>query len=271
VNIVETVAHMMSATHYFGDVDVICDIGGQDIKVLFMQNGDIKNFKLSNQCSAGNGMLLQAMADQFGMPVTEYADTAFEAAVAQVQLRLRRLPRLRPGELPEGGLQQGGAPGRPRPGAAQERLAVRGADAAHGRARAASSCCRAAPSTTWPRVKAQVDYIKERVPDAEVYVHPHTGEAGAIGAAMETCGWSSAAAARPSSASMRPSTSSTDDATTRDQVQLLPEQLLAHLHRHPGPRRRHQPVHQRLLLREGHRRGPRRAASDLNKERKRIA
>jgi len=35
-------------------------------------------------------------------------------------------------------------------------------------------------------VKAQVDYIKERVPDAEVFVHPHTGEAGAIGAAMET-------------------------------------------------------------------------------------
>ncbi len=35
-------------------------------------------------------------------------------------------------------------------------------------------------------VKAQVDYIKERVPGAEVYVHPHSGEAGAIGAAMET-------------------------------------------------------------------------------------
>src|SRR5690606_6688658 len=35
-------------------------------------------------------------------------------------------------------------------------------------------------------VKAQVDYIKQRVPGAEVYVHPHTGEAGAIGAAIET-------------------------------------------------------------------------------------
>jgi predicted nucleotide-binding protein (sugar kinase/HSP70/actin superfamily) len=35
-------------------------------------------------------------------------------------------------------------------------------------------------------VKAQVDYIKERVPGAQVFVHPHTGEAGAIGAAMET-------------------------------------------------------------------------------------
>jgi activator of 2-hydroxyglutaryl-CoA dehydratase len=67
VNIVETVAHMMSAVKFFGDVDVICDIGGQDIKVLFMRNGDISNFKLSNSCSAGNGMLLQAMADQFGL------------------------------------------------------------------------------------------------------------------------------------------------------------------------------------------------------------
>ncbi|MFT5686643.1 MAG: putative nucleotide-binding protein (sugar kinase/HSP70/actin superfamily), partial [Myxococcota bacterium] len=35
-------------------------------------------------------------------------------------------------------------------------------------------------------VKAQVDYIKARVPNGEVIVHPHCGEAGAIGAAMET-------------------------------------------------------------------------------------
>src|SRR6185436_20506618 len=70
VNVVETVAHMMSAVHFFGDVDVICDIGGQDIKVLFMKNGDIANFRLSNSCSAGNGTLLQAMADQFGLPVS---------------------------------------------------------------------------------------------------------------------------------------------------------------------------------------------------------
>jgi activator of 2-hydroxyglutaryl-CoA dehydratase len=82
VNIVETVAHMMSATTYFGDIDVICDIGGQDIKVLFMQNGDIKNFRLSNQCSAGNGMLLQAMADQFGVKITDYAETAFGAELS---------------------------------------------------------------------------------------------------------------------------------------------------------------------------------------------
>ena len=81
VTIVETVAHM-TARNRIDDVDVICDIGGQDIKVLFMVNGEIRNFRLSNQCSAGNGMLLQAMANQFGLPVTEYADAAFKASLS---------------------------------------------------------------------------------------------------------------------------------------------------------------------------------------------
>ncbi len=186
VNIVETVAHMMSAVNQFGDVDVICDIGGQDIKVLFMKNGDIRNFRLSNQCSAGNGMLLQAMADQFGIPIQQYAETAFNADLSpsfsygcavfldadrvnfqkegyskeellaglalvlpkNVWQYVVQIPRM--SELGRKFVLQGGT---------QYNLAA---------------------------VKAQVDYIKQRVPDAEVYVHPHPGEAGAIGAAMET-------------------------------------------------------------------------------------
>ena len=80
VNLVETIAHMESARSVFPEVEVICDIGGQDIKVLFLEGGDVKDFKLSNQCSAGNGMLLQAMADQFGVPITDYADVAFSAS-----------------------------------------------------------------------------------------------------------------------------------------------------------------------------------------------
>ncbi len=184
-NIVETIAHMKSAQHYFPDVDVICDVGGQDIKVLFMQNKTIKNFRLSNSCSAGNGMLLQAMADQFGVPVTEYAETAFKAdlspkfsygcavfldsdrvnfqkegfngeeLLAGLALVLPKniwqyvvqIPRM--AELGRIFVLQGGT---------QKNLAA---------------------------VKAQVDYIEERVPEAEVHVHPHTGEAGALGAAFE--------------------------------------------------------------------------------------
>ena len=186
VNIVETVAHMMSATHYFGDIDVICDIGGQDIKVLFMENGDIKTFKLSNQCSAGNGMLLQAMADQFGLPVTEYADNAFKAELAPkfnygcaVFLDTDRVNFQKEGFAKEellAGLAQvlpknvwQYVVGIPRMAALGTRYVLQGGT-----------------QYNMAAVKAQVDYIKERVPGAEVFVHPHSGEAGAIGAAMET-------------------------------------------------------------------------------------
>ena len=33
-------------------------------------------------------------------------------------------------------------------------------------------------------VKAQVDFIRSRVPDAKIFIHPQSGEAGAIGAAL---------------------------------------------------------------------------------------
>jgi len=186
VNVVETVAHMMSAVHFFGDVDVICDIGGQDIKVLFMKNGDIQNFKLSNSCSAGNGMLLQAMADQFGIPVTEYAETAFKAQLApkfsygcavfldsdrvnfqkegyQKEELLAGLAQVLPKNVWQYVVQI------PRLASLGRKFVLQGGT-----------------QYNMAAVKAQVDYIKTRVPDAEVYVHPHTGEAGAIGAAIET-------------------------------------------------------------------------------------
>jgi hypothetical protein len=38
-------------------------------------------------------------------------------------------------------------------------------------------------------VKAQVDFIREKVPDAEIVVHPYSGEAGAIGAALCAGDW----------------------------------------------------------------------------------
>ncbi|UFJ42709.1 acyl-CoA dehydratase activase-related protein [Brevibacillus humidisoli] len=186
VNIVETVAHMMSAVHQFGDVDVICDIGGQDIKVLFLKNRDIRNFRLSNQCSAGNGMLLQAMADQFGIPIQEYAYTAFKADLSPkfsygcaVFLDADRVNFQKEGYSKEE-LLAGLAMVLPKNVWQYVVQIPRMAELGR------KFVLQGGTQYNLAAVKAQVDYIKERVPDAEVYVHPHPGEAGAIGAAMET-------------------------------------------------------------------------------------
>src|SRR6476469_5031153 len=184
-NIVETVAHMMSAKRWFPAVDVICDIGGQDIKVMFMQNGDVKNFRLSNSCSAGNGMLLQAMADQFGVPVKQYAEVAFEARLAPkfsygcaVFLDSDRVNFQKEGYAKEE-LLAGLALVLPR--SIWQYVVQIPRMAELGRV----FVLQGGTQKNVAALKAQVDYIEKRVPNAEVYLHPHCGEAGAIGAAFE--------------------------------------------------------------------------------------
>ena len=55
VALVETVAHTQSALKFYDDPHVIVDVGGQDIKIIILHNGRVKDFKLNTQCSAGNG------------------------------------------------------------------------------------------------------------------------------------------------------------------------------------------------------------------------
>lgn len=186
VNIVETVAHMMAAVSYFPEADVVCDIGGQDIKILFLENGDVKDFKLSNQCSAGNGMLLQSMADQFAVPLDQYAETAFRATLSPlfsygcaVFLDTDRVSFQREGYTKEE-LLAGLALVLPKNiwqyVVGVPRLAEFGTH----------FVLQGGTQRNLAAVKAQVDYIRQRVPEASITVHPHCGEAGAIGTAMET-------------------------------------------------------------------------------------
>src|SRR3984893_11240190 len=79
VALVETVAHTESALKFYDDPHVIVDVGGQDIKIIILHNGRVKDFKLNTQCSAGNGYFLQSTAEGFGLGVEQYADLAFSA------------------------------------------------------------------------------------------------------------------------------------------------------------------------------------------------
>lgn len=79
VALVETVAHTESAMRFYDDPHVIVDVGGQDIKLIVLKNGRVKDFKLNTQCSAGNGYFLQSTAEMFGIPVEKFADQAFSA------------------------------------------------------------------------------------------------------------------------------------------------------------------------------------------------
>jgi len=84
VALVETVAHTESAMKFYKEPHVIVDVGGQDIKLIVLKDGRVKDFKLNTQCSAGNGYFLQGTAESLGYKVEEYADIAFSAGTMPV-------------------------------------------------------------------------------------------------------------------------------------------------------------------------------------------
>ncbi len=187
--IVETVAHCESALHFYDDVDVVCDIGGQDIKIIILKNGKVKDFKLNTQCSAGNGYFLQGTATEFGYDVQQYADVAFGADVmpmfgygCAVFMQSDIVDFQRQGWSPDE-IMAGLANVLPKnvwlyvsqiPNLAKlgRRFVLQGGT-----------------QHNLAAVKSQVDFIQqkfaEKGAEADVIVHKHCGESGAIGAGLE--------------------------------------------------------------------------------------
>ncbi len=182
--IVETVAHATAGLHFFPDTDCICDVGGTDVKIMLLRNGAVYDFRLNSQCSSGNGAFLQGVAERFGIALDDIAARAFAA---------RSMPRLAMGC---GVFLQSDIVNQQRKGWSVDEILA--------------ALCAVLPRNVWlyagginnfaqvgrkyvlqggthrnlAVVKAQVDFIRSKVPEAEIVVHPYCGEAGAIGAAL---------------------------------------------------------------------------------------
>jgi predicted CoA-substrate-specific enzyme activase len=189
VALVETVAHATAALNYFPDADVICDVGGTDVKIMILRQGTVADFRLNSQCSSGNGAFLQGVAERYDVPLDQYAGQAFRA---------KSVPALAMGC---GVFLQSDIVNQQRKGwSSQEIMASLAAVlplnvwvyagqlqnlAAAGR----KFVLQGGTHRNLAVVKAQVDFIRGKVPQAEVVVHPYSGEAGAIGAALCAGEW----------------------------------------------------------------------------------
>jgi predicted CoA-substrate-specific enzyme activase len=191
VPVVETVAHARAALHFFPDADVICDVGGCDVKVMILRQGTVADFRLNSQCSSGNGAFLQGVAERYGVPLEDYAERAFAA---------KSLPTLAMGC---GVFLQSDIVNQQRKGwSAEEIMAslaavlplnvwVYACQLQNLRAVGRKFVLQGGTHRNMAVVKAQVDFITGKVPDAEIVIHPYSGEAGAIGAALcalDACG-----------------------------------------------------------------------------------
>lgn len=58
----ELSCHARGAYFVFPDVHTVIDIGGQDVKVIQIENGAMVNFQMNDKCAAGTGRFLDVMA-----------------------------------------------------------------------------------------------------------------------------------------------------------------------------------------------------------------
>ena len=189
VALVETVAHTESAMKFYKDPHVIVDVGGQDIKLIVLKDGRVKDFKLNTQCSAGNGYFLQGTAESLGiqsggvrrhrvlratMPIFGYGCAVFmQSDIVNFQRQGWRGEEILAGlaaVLPKNiFLYVAGIPNLAKLGS---RFILQGGT-----------------QKNLAAVKAEVDFIHSHFHGAghepEVIVHEHCGESGAIGAGVE--------------------------------------------------------------------------------------
>ena len=187
VALVETVAHTQAAQRFYDDVDVICDVGGQDIKLILLHQNRVVDFKLNTQCSAGNGYFLQSTAEGFGYTIDQYAEAAFSARKAPefgygcaVFLQSDIVDFQRQGWRPEE-IMAGLARVLPK------NIWLYVSQISNLERLGSTFVLQGGTQRNLAAVKAQVDFIHQKFHALRprIIVHRHTGEAGAIGAAVE--------------------------------------------------------------------------------------
>ena len=190
VALVETVAHTESALKFYEDPHVIVDVGGQDIKIIILHNGRVKDFKLNTQCSAGNGYFLQSTAEGFGLSVNQFADLAFSAQAmpvfgygCAVFMQSDIVNFQRQGWQAEEILAGLAA-------VLPKNVFLYVASIPNLAALGTRFVLQGGTQNNLAVVKAEVDFIRNSFRAAgkkpEIIVHEHCGESGAIGAAQES-------------------------------------------------------------------------------------
>ena len=79
-SMIETMAHYKAARQMAPDVSFILDIGGQDMKAIFVKQGAIIRMELNEACSSGCGSFIETFARTLGHKVSDFAQAACTAS-----------------------------------------------------------------------------------------------------------------------------------------------------------------------------------------------
>lgn len=72
----EITAHAIGTTTVHPDVRTIFEIGGQDSKIIILENGYVIDYAMNTLCAAGTGSFLSSQAHRLGVSVEDFGEIA---------------------------------------------------------------------------------------------------------------------------------------------------------------------------------------------------
>lgn len=76
----EITAHAVGTITIHPDVRTILEIGGQDSKIILIENGIITDYAMNTLCAAGTGAFLTSQAKRLGIPIEEFGNIALSSS-----------------------------------------------------------------------------------------------------------------------------------------------------------------------------------------------
>ena len=75
----EITAHAIGTSSLYPDVRSIFEIGGQDSKIILMENGIVTDYAMNTLCAAGTGAFLSSQSKRLGLEVEEFGEVALKS------------------------------------------------------------------------------------------------------------------------------------------------------------------------------------------------
>ena len=75
----EITAHAVGTTTLHPDVRTIFEIGGQDSKIILLENGVVVDYAMNTLCAAGTGSFLSSQSHRLGVEVEEFGRIALKS------------------------------------------------------------------------------------------------------------------------------------------------------------------------------------------------
>lgn len=77
----EITSHAVAALHLDGGVKTIIEIGGQDSKIIVLNDGVVVDFAMNTVCAAGTGSFLDRQAERMQIPIEKFGEYALKATL----------------------------------------------------------------------------------------------------------------------------------------------------------------------------------------------